>query len=205
MKLAVVSLVFLVAACGSPSPNAPAAEAGTDSPPENAAGIELTRRWTVDHAKSSLKFEGAQTGTPFEGRFEKWQAEIVFDPEDLSQSSIDVTVDMSSAKTGDAQRDQALPAGDWFKTKEFPTARYRSADIMETAPGKYVARGELTIRGVTRALDLPFSLDIDGPSGHATAETSLARTDYGVGQGDFADGTWVAIDVKVKVDLWAVR
>ncbi len=45
-----------------------------------AAAPAHAAEWTVDQAKSRLGFSGVQTGTPFQGSFGKWQAEISFDP-----------------------------------------------------------------------------------------------------------------------------
>ena len=137
--------------------------------------------------------------------FEKYDAKIVLDPDNPADAQIDVTVDMSSAKTGDKQKDSALPGSDWFKAKEFPTARYVATTVGKQADGSYVAEGDLTIRGVTKPLALPFALTIDGDTATAKGEASLVRSDFGVGEGEFADGTWVGLDVKVTVDIVATR
>jgi polyisoprenoid-binding protein YceI len=184
-----------LAACGAAAPDA-ADETAKAAPPG---------AWTVDLTKSRLGFSASQTGKPFDGHFEKFAAAIVFDPADLSKTSIDVTIDMTSAKTGDNQRDQALPGSDWFKAKEFPSARFVVTDIQQTGEGEYVAHGSLTIRDATKPVDLPFSLEINGDEAHAQGEITLMRVDYGVGQGEFATDEWVDLDVKVRVDVTATR
>jgi polyisoprenoid-binding protein YceI len=169
------------------------------------SAAEKGPRWQVDYKKSRLGFSGTQTGKPFEGQFRKYDAKIVFDPANLATSSIDVTVDMSSAATGDKQRDAALPGSDWFKSKEFPSARFLARRIEKKPDGGYLAYGELDMRGVKKALLLPFTLKIAGDMATAKGEASLVRSDWGVGQGEFADGTWVALEVKVFVDITATR
>ena len=173
------------------------AKAGTAASPSGA--------WTVDYAKSTLGFSATETGTAFDGRFEKYDAKINFNPADLSSAFIDVTVDMTSAKTGDKQRDIALPEDDWFAAKKFPSTHFTSTKIEKTGVGEYIAHGLLTIREASKPVNLPFSLRIDGDTAHAIGSTSLARTDYGVGQGDFADDQWVGLNVKVTVDIVATR
>lgn len=161
--------------------------------------------WSVDYGKSTLGFTATQAGKSFEGRFEKFDAKIIFDPADLSKASIDVAVDMKSARTGDRQRDTALPDRDLFDAKAYPIAKFVSRTIEETGPGEYVAHGALTIRDKTKDVDLPFSLEINGNTAHATGGLTLVRTDFGVGQGELASDEWVGFDVDVKVDVTATR
>lgn len=192
------SLFALTAACGGQT--APAGETASEA---NAALPEGA--WRVDYAESRLGFTATQTGKSFDGVFEKYDAEIVFDPSDLSTASIDVAVDMTSATTGDKQRDAALPGSDWFKAKDFPSARFQSSNVEEAGQGAYVAHGSLTIRDATKNVDLPFTLAIDGDKAKANGELMLLRTDYGVGQGEFATDEWVGLEVKVTVEIVATK
>ena len=83
---------------------------------------------------------------------------------------IEVVVDMSSARTGDRQRDAALPGSDWFKAKMFPTATYVANAAERRPDGSYVLKGALTMRGVTRPLDLPFTLTVENGRAKARGE-----------------------------------
>jgi len=161
--------------------------------------------WVVDKDASKLSFTATQTGSAFEGEFETFSADIVFDPADLANASISIAVDTASAETGDRQRDTALPGSDWFKAKEFPSATFVSNEVVETGEGAYEARGKLTIRDVTRDLVLPFTLAIDGGKAHAEGGVTLARTDYGVGQGEFSTDEWVGLEVGVSFVIEATK
>jgi polyisoprenoid-binding protein YceI len=224
MRLAaIISGVTLAAACGSGNGEAPAAAKAQNVTQESAStenasapqGAEIqsgpqndngaTAGWIVDKAKSWVSFTGTQTGKEFTGRFSNYGAAIVFDPDDLSMAEIEVGIDMSSAKTGDKQRDDALPGKDWFAAAAFPLARFSASDVVATGAGAYEARGRLTIREATRDLALPFTLSIDGSRATADGAVTLVRTDYGVGQGEFATGEWVGLDVKVSFHIEATR
>ncbi len=161
--------------------------------------------WRLDPGKSRLGFTGVQTGSPFSGRFTKYGATIAFDPAHLDASHISVTVDLASAATGDVQRDSALPGKDWFDVAQFPQARFETTAIRHKAGNAYEAAGNLTLRGVTRAVVLPFTLDISGAAAHAKGRLDLSRTAFGVGQGTWATGQWVALAVGVDLDIVAVR
>ena len=180
-------------------------EAETSAAAIDAAPAAAAPAWTVDYAKSRLGFSATETGKSFSGEFQKYEAIIHLNPEDPAGALIDVTVDMTSAKTGDRQKDSALPGSDWFKAKDFPTARYVATNVEKKADGSYVANGDLTIRGVSKPTPLPFALAIEGANATAKGETTLMRADFGVGEGDFADGTWVGLEVKVTVDIRASR
>ncbi len=180
-------------------------EPSTPSTAKPAPAASPSSNWSVDYGKSTLGFTATQAGAEFDGRFEKFDAKIIFDPANLSSASIDVSVDMTSARTGDRQRDIALPGEDLFATKTYPSATFVSKDVEETSAGQYVAHGALTIRDKTKDVDLPFSLEINGNAAHATGGLTLIRTDFGVGQGELASDEWVAFDVDVKVDVTATR
>jgi polyisoprenoid-binding protein YceI len=182
-----------------------AACAENASPAEAAETAGAAMEWTIDYGASRLGFTATQTGNDFQGRFEKFDAKIIFDPVDLSTASIDVDIDMSSVRTGDRQRDVALPGKEWFDAKAYPIAKFVSANVEETANGEYVAHGALTIREVTKKIDLPFSLEIEGDTARAIGEVELVRTDFGVGQGEFATDEWVGFGVRVQVDITATR
>ncbi|MDR3515702.1 MAG: YceI family protein [Azospirillaceae bacterium] len=161
--------------------------------------------WQVDSAKSRLGFTGIQTGTPFEGHFGKWSATIDFDPANPAAGHAVVTIDMASATTADAQRDEALPQSDWFDVTHFADARFEATTFRALGGNKFEAPGTLTIRGVKKDVVLPFTLDVTGDAAHAQGKLNLIRTEYGVGQGDWTSGDYVALDVSVVVDLQAKR
>lgn len=190
--------VTMLAGCGGEAPSAAAATT-VDSEPPPPGG------WAVDKSASRLAFTATQTGEAFEGRFENFTASIVFDPDDLSAAHIVVAVDPASARTGDRQRDTALPGSDWFRTRDYPTARFESREVSRTGEGAYEARGALTMRDVTRDIALPFTLAIDGARARAEGGVTLIRTDWGVGQGEFATDQWVGTEVGVKFVIEATK
>ncbi|WP_407520020.1 YceI family protein [Methylobacterium oryzisoli] len=168
-----------------------------------AALPALAADWAVDPARSSIRFSGVQVGTAFSGRFERFEARIAFDAEKPEAGRATVLIDLASARTGDAQRDQALPQKDWFDVRSVPQARFEATRFVARGGGDYDAVGTLTIRGASRPLTLPFHLDLDGGQARATGRVTLVRTDFGVGQGAWASGQWVGLDVGVDIDLVA--
>lgn len=170
-----------------------------------AAALAAPPTWTVDKAASKLTFTSAVSGAAFTGRFARWDAAIHFDPKDLAHSDVAATIDIASAATGNADRDAELPDQDWFWTSHFPRATFVAKSFKTTAPGRYVATGVLTIRGVAKPVSLPFALTINGAAAHMTAAVALNRLAFGVGQGEWSATDTVPASVTVKVDLTARR
>lgn len=162
------------------------------------------RPYLVDKAASRLGFTGAVNGAPFSGGFRRWDAAIDFDAANLPASRVTVTVDMTSAATGDGTRDEALPSSDWFAAAKFPRATFVTRSITRTGPNRYSAAGELAIRGVRRPAVLPFTLT-PAANGAQRMQGRLVidRTAFGVGGGQFRTGAMVAKPVTVTVDLLA--
>ena len=175
-----------------------AAPAPTESPLKDPVA------WTVSKG-GKLAFTASWSGEALEGSFTRWSADILFSPEALDRSKLTVSIDTASAQTGDAQRDESLPSGDFFDTAAHPKATFTASKFRKTGEGRYVADGTLSLRGVSKPLSLPFSLKIDGDTATARGVTTLDRTVFGVGQGEWASTDQIAADVKVSFALTARR
>ncbi|KQP38291.1 polyisoprenoid-binding protein [Methylobacterium sp. Leaf104] len=161
--------------------------------------------WTVDAARSRIGFSGVQVGAPFQGRFKRFSAQIDFDPAAPETGHAVVDIDLASAETGDAQRDASLPQAEWFDVKAMPQARFEATRFVARGGDAYEAVGSLTIRGIRRDAVLPFRLTRERATARAVGHLDLVRTQFGVGQGPWASGQWVALEVGVDIDLTATQ
>ncbi len=161
--------------------------------------------WTVNYDESRLGFIGLQGGDEFTGHFGVWEAEIAFDPTDLENSSVVVTIATESADAGASQRNDLLPGSEWFDVGAHPQARFVTTGFTHLGGTDYEAAAELTIRDMTHQVVLPFSLVIDGDTAKVSGELEILRTDYNVGIGQWASADPVAFEVRVTVDLTAQR
>lgn len=167
------------------------------------SGAASAGEWIVDPAQSRLGFVGSQGGAPFDGRFTRWSAVIDYDPAAPAAAKVTVDIDMASAVTGDAQKDQSLPGADWFDVKAFPKARFEATGFKPLGGNAFETSGTLTIRGVGKAVTLPFTLEVAGDRSKAKGRLDLLRGDFGVGSGQWASGDMVGLKVQVVVDLVA--
>lgn len=164
----------------------------------------LAKDWSVISKESSIFFSGQQSDVEFEGQFKTFSADITFDTDQLETSSILVTIDTRSAGTGDKVYDSTLPQKGWLNVGEFPVATYRAASF-EKSGTDYIAHGELTLLGVTKDVDLPFTLSINGERAEANGTATLKRLDYGIGKEADPEGEWVLDTIKVTVHMVAVQ
>jgi polyisoprenoid-binding protein YceI len=166
-------------------------------------------KWIVVPEKSKIAFRGTQMGGDFAGVFKAFTPEIYFDPEQLDQSRVTVTVDVTSGDSGDGERDAAMKSKDWFDVKQFPAAHFKSTAFAKTEADAYTVTGNLTIRDVTVPVTLPFKLILSADSGKQTAEmtgqVTLDRSAFKLGQGEWADPSSVGNDVVVDITLSAIR
>src|SRR6185437_7634961 len=102
-------------------------------------------------AHSSLTYRFTQAGADNQGQFKSFA--VSFDPD---AGRLDVVIDMRSFDTGDQQRNSILGGKDLFDVTQYPQSRFVASRIARTATG-YVATGSLTLRGVTRAVTVPFT------------------------------------------------
>lgn len=165
----------------------------------------LAPAWSVDKASSHLRFQSSVGGAPFAGSFERWRADIRFDPNNLGGSSVMVRVDTASARTGASERDQALPTADWFSTARFAQAVYVAKSFKSLDGGRYQALGALTLRGVTRPLVVSFQLAIKSGEARMTGTSMIDRHVFGVGQGQFAGADTVPFAVRLDIGIVARR
>ena len=187
------------------APSKPKAESVAPvAPPAAEASVApaVAQTWTVGKG-SILGFATSWGGEPISGRFDKFTADIVFGPDALKDSRVSVAIDLASVVTGDAQRDQSLPSADWFDAATHPTATFIATRFEKTGEGRFIAHGKLSLRGVTQPLDLPFKLRIEGDKAHMSGVTTLDRTVFGVGQGEWKATDQIPAKVKVSVQVTA--
>jgi polyisoprenoid-binding protein YceI len=161
--------------------------------------------WIVDKAASRLTFRSVFAGAAVTGAFRRWDAQIAFDPKALAASKAAVTIDVASAATGNPDQDQALPTADWFNAARFPKASFVTRSFKDLGGGRYQAVGDLTVRGVSRPLTLPFTLNVTGDQAKVSGQAVVLRNQFGVGQGQFASAETVPYAVTVNVSLVARR
>ncbi|MHB1059727.1 MAG: YceI family protein [Rhodanobacter sp.] len=163
-------------------------------------GMAVAADYTVQPAASTLGFSGTFQGEAFQGRFGQWTAAISYDAANLAGSKFDVEVDLASVKTGDNDRDSALPGTDFFDVAKFPKAHFVTTGLRQSG-GKVIADGTLTLHGISKPVSLEVTFKPQGGGATLDVAGTVKRLDFGVGTGDYADTSVIGGDVKVAAHL----
>ncbi|WP_188063412.1 cytochrome b/b6 domain-containing protein [Sphingobium sp. KCTC 72723] len=154
-------------------------------PVEEAAGPPPA--WTVQPG-GRIGFSVGNDGETISGSFGKWTAAIVMDPDHPDSADIKVTIDMASASVGDAYKDGMLPGDEFFSIAAHPTATFTAKGAERTGPNAYRARGLLSLKGISKAQSIRFTLTGEGPTRKVSGSATIARASFGVGNGDSSTG-----------------
>ena len=152
----------------------------------------------VDYARSEIIFVSKQMNVPVRGSFNKFTAQIVFDPRKLASSKAEIAVDLASIETGSAEANEEVGKKAWFNTSAFPAAKFSSSAVTQTGPERYEAKGKLSIKGIGQDVAAPFSVKRVGDAVTYEGGFTLKRLQFKIGDGVWSDTETVADEVQVK-------
>lgn len=147
---------------------------------------ELTGTWNIDTTHSQVGFVARHAMvTKVRGSFNEFEGSAVVGA-DLADTTASVTIQVASIDTRNEQRDGHLKSNDFLAIDEFPTITFVSTGVSATGPSSLELTGDLTVRGVTNSVTIPFEFEgaaID-PYGNVRAgfegSVTINRKDYGV-------------------------
>lgn len=171
--------------------------------------------WQIDPQHSSAQFAVRHLGlSTVRGAFSKLSGAVLLNDQDVSKSSVEVTIDVNTVDTREPDRDKDLRSERFFDVARFPAMTFKSKKVEQVAPGKLQVTGDLTIHGTTKEV----VLDVDGltapvkdPWGNqrvaASATTKINRQDYGVKWNAKLDngGVVVGDDVNITIDVELIQ
>jgi polyisoprenoid-binding protein YceI len=213
--LTAVTALFAGACSAAEPPAAKPATTRPATPPPAAGGARISTapagtagsaaRFTQAPGTGSLTFSFMQAGAENRGSFRQFATELVYDAKNPTAGSLKVTVQTASLETQDKDRNDTLAGADLFDVKKYPTAQYVANSFAKRADGQLEAIGKLTLRGVTKDLRVPLNLRAAGDGYELSGEVTVARLDFGVGQGEWQSTEWVGNEVKLQYKVPLVR
>lgn len=173
------------------------------TPPPGTYVIDLSHT----HAGFAVKHFGL---SKVKGEFSQVEGTVVI-AEDPTASSVTATIDATSFNTRDGNRDAHVKSADFLDVEQFPTITFASTGV-RAAGDDWVVTGDLTIKGVTRSVELATEFEgaITDPYGLQriafSASTEIDRTDFGL---DFnavveTGGLVVGKNVKITLEVEAI-
>lgn len=163
-----------------------------------SVSIHLYAQSTTNMVSSEIKFSIQNAGLTVNGALSNLSGEINFDPAKLSSSSIDVSVPISSIKTGIEMRDSHLKKEEYFNAAKYADIRLKSSFFV-LRNEQYIGYFMLTLKGVSKNITIPFTASMQNGLLVLVGEFTLDRLDYKVGGKSLVMGNEVKVKLLVKV------
>jgi polyisoprenoid-binding protein YceI len=147
-----------------------------------------------------ITFRIKNAGITVDGSFSDLQADLNFDPKNLDKSALKASVGVASISTGIKKRDKDLQMRKYFDVEKYPRIKMTSTKIKHLEKNKYKGTFDLTIKGVTKQVEIPFTYIAKENEGTFLAEFTVNRRDYNVGNESWilSDEATVSIEVTIK-------
>jgi len=144
-----------------------------------------------------------KASVPIAGKFDKWDSTLTFSSTDVTSGVLDIKIQAASVDTGSGVKDDKLKSKDFFDAKDNPLITFHSDKIVQTGPTTLEMPGTFTIRGVSKAETLTFTITGKGTgSGAITGTMAFDRKQYGMNSGipfiKIADRVEVSVNLKGK-------
>jgi polyisoprenoid-binding protein YceI len=173
--------------------------------PASLTATAATSTWQIDPAHTAAQFAVKHLMiSTVRGEFKGITGAVSWDDQDVTKSSVNVSIDANTVDTGTAARDGDLKSANYFDVAKYPAITFKSTKVEQAGAGKLKVTGDLTMHGVTKSV----VLDVDGPSASIkdpwgntrsaiSATTKVNRQDYGIAGG----GAAVGDDISIIIDL----
>jgi polyisoprenoid-binding protein YceI len=164
--------------------------------------------YNFDKAHSFIGFKVKHMGLiEVPGFFRDFTGTVNFDSKDIAKSSVEFKAMVTSVDTGVAGRDAHLRRADFFEVEKFPELTFKSTKV-EKKGKSWIVTGDLTMKGVTKSVAIPFEIagwlpggERSGPKMGIVGETTINRRDFGVNYGNNLPSGIPQIGDEVKVVL----
>ncbi|MDO4240445.1 YceI family protein [Micrococcus sp.] len=163
--------------------------------------------WNLDASHTEVGFTVRHAGiSKVRGTFQAVSGTLTV-AEDFARSSADITVDMQSIDTKDANRDGHLKGEDFFDVEKHPTMTFRSTEVRDFDGEEFVLVGDLTILETTKQVELKVELggQTTDPFGTTRvgfeAKTEISRKDFGLTWNAALEAGGVLVGDKVKIEI----
>lgn len=166
-----------------------------------ASSVQAVEYNQLQPRQSALSFGYKQMGVAMDGKFNKFAAQIAFDPARLANARARIDVSLASIDTGSKDADEEVAGRLWFDAGTYPLASFVSTGIRRLAGNRYQASGKLTIKGRTLEVVAPLTFQSDAARGVFDGSFAIRRTAYAIGTGEWADLSTVADDIQIVFHL----
>lgn len=149
---------------------------------------------------SSVVFKIKNFGWTVDGSFTGLKGHIVFNSDNITASSFNVSVDAATVKTGIGSRDAHLRKAEYFDVTNYPAIKITSTKVTAAGSGTYILHAKLYIKNKEKDIDIPFTAIPQGNGQLFRGKFSINRREFDVGSGSISlsDNLTVNLSVLAK-------
>lgn len=144
-----------------------------------AASLAKAQYIPIDKG-STLTFKTSNFGFDVSGSFTGIKGAINFNPQNITSSCFDVTIDAATVNTDNNLRDEHLRGASYFDVKNYPVIHFLSSRIVSSG-NSFIAYGKLTIKGTTKDISIPFTATTEADDYKFKGSFKINRKDFSVG------------------------
>ncbi len=144
---------------------------------------------------TNVEFRVKNFGISVTGNFSEVVITSIFNKNDLQSSFVLGILQVKSIDTHNKKRDKHLLESDYFDVAQFSEIRLQSTKIEHIAKNEYVMKADLSIKGITKSMDIPIEIIEKDKELLMKSEFEIDRSDFNVG-----DSSWILSD-KVKINV----
>ncbi|MFP5041465.1 YceI family protein [Parasediminibacterium sp. JCM 36343] len=159
------------------------------------ASFAIAQSYTPADNGSSVKFVIKNLGFNVDGSFTGLRGSINYVPDNPTVSTFNVSVDANSVNTGNGKRDTHLKKDEYFDAAKYSTLHFISYKITKSASGELAVTGIITIKGVSKEINFPFTVTQQEGGIVLKGSFKLNRRDFNVG------GSSMVLSDNLVVDL----
>ena len=160
--------------------------------------------WQSIDTDSELQFETRYEEQPLNGRFNTFSAIVTLDGHDELPVALKVLVDVASADMNDRDVNSELGQPAWFDSVSFPRAIFESDQLVRVDNENYIAQGALSLKGVSRDLEVPLTWRRNSATATITGSMDLSRLAWNIGSGEWAETDLISDTVKLEYRITLV-
>ena len=169
-----------------------------------------TQTWVIDPMHSDVQFKIKHLLiSNVIGSFKKFDGIIVANGDDFNDAKVTFVIDVKSIDTNQAQRDEHLQNGDFFAADLYPQITFESTSFVKTGGSDYKMSGNLTLRGVTKPIELNVEYGGSQNSGQGVLKDGFEitgivnRIEFGMTWNKFTDtgGLGLGEDIKLIANI----
>jgi polyisoprenoid-binding protein YceI len=162
-------------------------------------GLPFTGNWNADTANAKVSFSVKGPFGMVHGSFTGLKGTFRFNEKDLPGSSITASVDAKTVNTGIGLRNHDLRSKEeWLNTDKYSQITFQSRRVEKSEIG-YKVLGDLTLKGITKPAEIPFTFTTSGATGLFKGQFLIKRDDYKIGKSGGSVGSEITIALEVPV------